>query len=268
MKIRCKNCFKTLRPNEEYCTYCGERSEEVAQLMKKGVSDIDSTTKLKLALVLYGILGFVGTGIFIVVFSLLYKKVGTSTMDFNVNANSLLVTSLVLLFVLLITYSKELKSMMFNGNIYMFGSTLLVGGISIVAIFLLSKISSFTKVVPSYMTEYINGGDRYLQENNGLFSIACMYISMIAVVVVEEIVFRRRLVDALDDDTLLSERWVLVIAALFSTFLDFIWVMSIETLFMSFIINLIMTLIYMNTNRSIGVNILLRIILVTLVFLF
>ena len=268
MKIRCKNCFKTLRNNEEYCTYCGEHSEEVEALMKKGTADIDSTTKLKLALVLYLALGFVGTGIFMIVFTLVYRKVGTDTWDFNVNANSLLITSLVLLFVLLLTYGKELKSMIFNGNIYQLASSMLIGAIMVVAIFFLSKITSFTKVVPDYMTDYINGGDRYNQENNGLFSIVCMYVSMFSVIIVEEIVFRRRLIDALDDDTLLNDKLVLIISALFATFLDFIWVMSVETLLMSFAINIVMSLIYMNTNRSIGVNVLLRVILITLVFLF
>ena len=268
MKIRCKNCFKTLRPNEEYCTYCGEHSEEVEALMKKGIADIDSTTKLKLALVLYTALGFVGTGIFMIVFTLIYRRVGTDNWDFNVNANSLLITSLVLLFVLILTYGKELKSMIFNGNIYQLLGSFMIGTIAIVAIYFLSKITSFTKVIPNYMTDFINGGDRYNQENNGIFSIACMYISMVAVSVVEEIVCRRRLVDALDDDTLLNDKLILVIATLFATFLDFIWVMSVETLLMSLVVNAVMTLIYMNTNRSIGVNVLLRVILITLVFLF
>lgn len=268
MKIRCKNCFKTLRPNEEYCTYCGEHSNEVAELMKKGVADIDSSTKLKLALVLYLALAFVGTGIFMVVFTLIYRKLGTSTWDFNVSANSIMITSIVLLLVLCITYSKELKSMIFNGTIYQLGGSLLIGAIMIAGMFLLSKITTFTKIVPSYMTDYINGGDRLLVENNGIFSIILMYISMVAVIICEEIVFRRRLIDALDDDTLLNEKLILVLGAVFATILDFMWIMSLETLLMSLVLNFVMTLIYMNTNRSIGINIILRVILVTLVFMF
>lgn len=36
MKIRCKNCYRVLDRNEEYCKACGEHSEQMKKAMETG----------------------------------------------------------------------------------------------------------------------------------------------------------------------------------------------------------------------------------------
>ena len=75
-------------------------------------------------------------------------------------------------------------------------------------------------------------------------------------------VFRKYLIDAFDDGTLLSDFWIIIISSLIATLGDFMWTMGVETIICSAILNLSMSAIYMYTNRSLGINILLRFLLV------
>ena len=81
------------------------------------------------------------------------------------------------------------------------------------------------------------------------------YDGQSCVAVVEEIIFRRLLIDAIDDSTMLSDSMVILVGGLVGTIADFAWMMSIETVVTSLIINLVMTGIYVNSNRSLGLNV-------------
>ena len=48
MKIRCKNCYRVLNPNEEYCTACGEHSAAMQKAMITGDYGPDNAGKLKI----------------------------------------------------------------------------------------------------------------------------------------------------------------------------------------------------------------------------
>ena len=48
MKIRCKNCYRVLNPNEEYCTACGEHSVAMQKAMITGDYGPDTVGKLKI----------------------------------------------------------------------------------------------------------------------------------------------------------------------------------------------------------------------------
>ena len=60
---------------------------------------------------------------------------------------------------------------------------------------------------------------------------------------------------------MLSDLWTVILTVLISTVLSFAWFMQVELLIMTVVINTLMTLLYINTNRSLGVNIIVRIIL-------
>ena len=45
MKIRCKNCYRVLNPNEEYCTACGEHSAAMQKAMITGDYGPDNAGK-------------------------------------------------------------------------------------------------------------------------------------------------------------------------------------------------------------------------------
>lgn len=269
MKIRCKNCFKVLQPNEEYCTHCGEHSEEMAKVMHEKNHELDSMAKFKLAMILFLSVAFLGTGVFTVTFTLIFTK----TTNYNwewiktiSSANSIFITSASLLLVLIIIYNKELKKMIFNGNLQQLIGSIIVGVLVCAIIIVMSKLTSFTKIVPSYMTDYLDGNERFLPNGGGI-SVWRLFFSMVFVSICEEVILRKRLIDMLDDETLLGEKAIIVVATLLGTFLDFIWIMSLETIIMMLVLNMTLSVIYMNTNRSIGLNIILRIILITIIFI-
>lgn len=269
LKIRCHNCYKVLKKNEDYCTHCGTYSEAMHDLMVNGTTEIDSTAEFKSSLIMYLAIGFLGTGIFTIALALIYKNVANYTWDWILEIskyNSILITSILLLILLLIIYRKELSSMVYNCEATQFFGALLIGMISIGAVFLLSELTTFTRIIPNFVTLYLDGGVRYLADGGGI-SIATLFIGLACITISEEIVIRKRLIDALDDDTLLSDVSIVIISALAGTLFNFLWVMTVETILMTFVINIIMSILYINTNRSIGVNVILRIILLILVFI-
>lgn len=269
MKIRCSNCYKVLKMNEEYCTHCGTHSPKMHDLMKYGTDEIDSAAEFKFSILWYLAIGFIGTGIFTIALALVYNNFTSYSWDWILQIskyNSLLVTSLVMLLIILISYRKELKSMLFNGTVKEFLGALLIGVITIVALFLLSKLTSFTCVIPKFVTSYLNDGERYIAGGGGVTVIG-IFVSFFAMIIVEEIIIRRRLIDYLDDDTLFSDTTVVIVSALSGTLMHFLWVMTVETLIMTFVLNIVMSIIYINTNRSIGVNVILRVILLVLLFI-
>lgn len=269
MKIRCTNCFKVLKPNEDYCTHCGTYSEEMARVMKEKPTELDSMAKFKLAMILFLSVAFLGTGIFTVTITLIYNK--TTEYSWNwiktvASANSLLITSAALLIVSLILYHKEIKKSLFNGNMNQLLGSLVVGGFVIAILVLMSKLTSVTKVIPSYMTDYLVGSERFLPNGGGI-NVWGLYFSMIFIAICEEIILRKRIIDMFDDETLLGEKMIILFSTLLISFLDFLWVMSLETVLMTIVLNAVLNAIYMYTNRSTCLNIIFRIILVTLIFI-
>ena len=68
------------------------------------------------------------------------------------------------------------------------------------------------------------------------------------------------LIDAFDD-TLLGDKAIYIFTVIIMTIFEIAWVMSLDILVVSLIVNIATTGIYMNTNRNVIYNILLRIIL-------
>lgn len=269
MKIRCNNCYKVLKKNEEYCTHCGTHSEKMHDLMVYGTTEIDSAQEFKSSILWYLAIGFLGTGIFTIALALVYNNFSSYAWDWILQIskyNSLLVTSIILLIIMLLSYRKELGSMLFNGNKKEFLGALLIGVITVVSLFIFSKLTTFTRVIPEFITSYLEGGERYITGGGGI-SVFGLFISFFAMVIVEEIIIRRRLIDYLDDDTLFGDTAIVIVSALAGTLMHFLWVMTVETLIMTFILNIVMSVIYINTNRSIGVNVILRVILLVLLFI-
>ena len=143
---------------------------------------------------------------------------------------------------------------------------MLVGILVMGIIGVLHYLSVNTRVIPNYMVDFLNGTIIFEVDGNWMSSTTLL-ISLLFSIVVEEIVFRKRLIDALDDETLLGDTAIVIISAIIATILDFMWLMSTETIITMFILNMAMSGIYMNTNRSIGINIILRVILICIIFI-
>ncbi|MEI3505324.1 MAG: hypothetical protein V8Q77_03495 [Bacilli bacterium] len=76
-----------------------------------------------------------------------------------------------------------------------------------------------------------------------------------------EALCRKRLVDALDE-TLLGEKTIFIITILVTTALETLWIMSLDVVIPLLILNIVLTGIYMYTNRNIFINIVLRVLLI------
>lgn len=263
MKIRCKNCYRVLKDNEEYCTSCGEYSPEMAEYMRTGNKEASEGQKFKTAFILFCLIGFLGTGVLSITIAAIDGSVDNNSLF---NLNSRFITSILLTIMLLIFFRKKLKNIFFNGTLMQTFGALGIGVILIATGVLLSLLTNFTKILPTYMTDY-------LQSSNVAFesfkeeSVLRILITMILVAFCEEYICRHRLIDFLDDATMLSDIWVVIISSLVGTIISFAWMMSIETLLMTLLINIASSIIYIYTNRSLGLNILLRIILIVSVVL-
>ncbi len=263
MKIRCKNCYRVLDKNEEYCKACGEHSEQMRRAMDTGNYGGAPVDRLKIGLLLFFILAFLGSGVVMVTLAVIKKD---STNDLFKSTYALLLSSGITILSIVIVHHKDLIDFIWNGNKKQFSQCLLIGLMSVVIVSLLSLLTDFTRVIPTVFTDYLHSG--YARFFSGKTTNASfILISLICVVVVEEIVFRRLLVDALDDATMLSDVMIILVGGLVGTICDFAWIMATETIIVAFIINLVMTGIYVNSNRSLGLNIFLRLLIIAIQFL-
>jgi len=266
LKIRCKKCFKVLKPNEEYCTNCGEHSDEVAQYMQEKKHTLDAASKFKLALIIFLAVAFVGTGILMVSFALIQNK-KYNTYDTNTcKAVSFLITSIVLLIFTLFSSFKDLKKLIFNGTIKELSLSLIMGALVIAIIIVLNYLSVNTRVIPNYMIDYLDDNIVFNVEGTWM-SIPTLFISLVFSVISEEILIRKKLLDMLDEETLWSDASIIVVGAVITTLLNFSWLMSTEIILTMFILNIACNAIYIYTNQSLGVNILLRIIMICIIFI-
>ena len=263
MKIRCKSCYRVLDRNEEYCKACGEHSEQMRKAMETGNFGGGPLERFKIAAILFLVLAFFGNGIMMISLGMITKD---SQVDLYKYTYALLFSSVLAFGAILIVHYKDLVDFIWNGNKEQFGKCLFIGSMTVAIVSLLSMLTNFTKVMPTVFSDFLHSGyARFFtgKDSNGMFIL----ISLLCVALVEEIVFRRLMIDAIDDSTMLSDNMVIVVGGVVATIASFAWVMRPEIIICSLIINLVMTGIYINSNRSLGLNIFLRILIIVIQFL-
>jgi len=135
-----------------------------------------------------------------------------------------------------------------------------IGLLVIVIVFLLGYILPFSQVFPRYVVEYLqNGGAVFWSLKEA--SISKIIIAYVFEGIATEVLLRKRIVDALDE-TMLGEKAIASISILGITLLETAWIMSLDVLIPLLLMNIVTTLIYMNTDRNVFVNVALRVILV------
>lgn len=268
MKIRCKNCYHVLKPQEEYCTSCGEHSREIEQLMKTGYIEISDKDKLKTALIIYALSAIFGNGIYMVILGLIQNKVMNSYNNLFCQSYALLISSIVTTLIFLIIYRKELKDMVITGTMKQIAASAIIGVLLILTCLLFSMVSSHTSALPGYITKFLSSGNAtFMQE--GDTNIITVLASFTLIIISQEIVFRRRMIDAFDNDTLLGDISIIIFSGLIGTFLDVMWVMSLDIVLTSLIINFTLSGIYMYTNRNVAVTTGIRLLLlISMIILF
>ena len=155
---------------------------------------------------------------------------------------------------------KDMKKTPLDRPLSTYIIALFIGIITIAIIILLSKILTFTQVFPSYIVKYLSSGSAkfFDVKNECIFKIVTGFI-FVAISI--EVLCRKRLVDALDE-TLLGEKTIFIITILVTTALETLWIMSLDVVIPLLILNIVLTGIYMYTNRNIFINIVLRVLLI------
>lgn len=263
MKIRCKNCYKVLDPNEEYCTFCGEHSEQMAKAMKTGNFGMNTTDKIKTSLLIYLLTAFMGNGICMIALAVFFNDATSSLYN---NSTALLISSIVTICLMGFVFHKDFILSIFNGTKKQFIAAIFASALFVCIALLLSQLNSFLSVLPNYMTEYLKSGQAKFLDGKEA-SIVKLFIPLVFVVITQELISRKFFIDALDENTLFGNTAVVISSAVVGTLLEFLWLMSIETIIVSFLINIFMSLLYIHTNRSILVNIVTRVVLVIGVFI-
>ena len=212
---------------------------------------------------LFAVLAFLGNGIIMTIFAVIKEDASSSLFN---KSYALLFSSILAFLAIFIIHIKDLKDFFWNGNKNQFINCFVVGMLFVVFATLCSLLTKYTRVLPLYATNYLSSGAAKLFSGPKT-NISVLFVSFILVALTEEIVFRRLLIDALDDGTMLGDTGVIIVAGLVGTIMSFSWIMSVETLIVSLVMNLVLAGIYANSNRSLGLNILFRILIIVSQFI-
>ncbi len=263
MKIRCKNCYRVLDVNEEYCKSCGTHSEQMAKAMATGDFSGGPVERFKIGLILFLILAFLGNGIIMTLFAVIEEN---PNQDLYNRSSAMIFSSIITFVVVTAIHYRDLKDWIWNGNKKQFINVAILGIIFLAITALLPLLSDVTQVIPEYIKNYLTKGNPSWF-GNGTTNIFFILIALILVAFVEEVIFRRLLIDTLDDATLLGDISIILLTGLVSTIFDFAWIMAPETLISSFLIHTFLAGVYANTNRSLGMTFLFRVLIIVCQFI-
>ena len=284
MKIRCRSCYRVLNNDEEYCTRCGAHSDEVKELMDSGITPIDEVLVAKQSILMYLLVAFLLNGILNVLFGIIFNTIhegynyGEVGMDLPLAvtyfsaANSLLITSLVIIFVAFMFNYKDLMPFIKINDKKRFAITTVVGSLIMVGITFITKYTDLT-FLPIYIRDFLISPtiDMKLEGSLNLFKII---VILICYSFCEEVIFRKAIINGFDEGTLLRDSSIIILQTLISTilsslcflllqktsFTDYMW-----TIGGNFIFHFLMGLNYYFNKRSITSNLIIRLIFIVLV---
>ena len=284
MKIRCRSCYRVLNNDEEYCTRCGAHSDEVKELMESGITPIDEVAVAKQSIIMYLLIAFLLNGILNVLFGVVFNTIhagynyGEVGMDLPLAvtyfsaANSLLITSLIIVFVAFMFNYKDLLPFLKINNKNRFIITTCIGVVVMVGITFITKYTDLT-FLPIYMRDFLMNPtiDMKLEGSLNLFKII---VVLLCYGFAEEVIFRKALINGFDEGTLLRDSSIIILQTLISTilsslcflllqktsFIDYMWTIGGNLIF-----HLLMGLNYYFNKRSITSNLIIRLIFIILV---
>lgn len=284
MKIRCRSCYRVLNNDEEYCTRCGTHSDEVKELMDSGITPIDEVAVAKQSLIMYLLIAFLLNGILNVLFGVIFNTIhagynyGEVGMDLPLAvtyfsaANSLLITSVIIIFVAFMFNYKDLLPFIKINDKKQFLITTGVGILVMVGITFITKYTDLT-FLPIYIRDFLMNPtiDMKLEGSFNLFKII---VVLLCYAFAEEVIFRKALINGFDEGTLLRDSSIIILQTLISTiltsacflllqktsFVDYMWTIGGNLIF-----HLLMGLNYYFNKRSIASNLIIRLIFIILV---
>lgn len=260
MKIRCKNCYRILNKNEEYCTSCGEYSTRMHNAMVTGDFGPNPGEKFKLSLGIFLIAGFIVCGILQVVFAAIENKEngGNGFTSLFCQSNSLFYSSLLATLIFVLFFKKDRKDFIPQSKKEEWLGASLIAVFAIIITVLLSLLFKYTQIIPKFIVDYFKEGSVKFFDLKGACTLKIVIGSILSALCLE--VVKKYLIDALDD-TMLGDTAIFVIAAISTTIMELAWVMSLDIVICALIVNITTTGIYMYTNRNIVINLVLRVLL-------
>lgn len=286
MKIRCRNCFRVLNNDEEYCTRCGTHSEEIKHIMINGIVVDDEVAIAKKNLAIYFLIAFLANGIINVIFGILfdslfegynYGGIGTDlplAITYFATSNSLFYSSIICFLTFVALSLKDWQKNFEIKNKNRFYITIGIFGIIMLGFVLLTKFTDFS-FVPTFIRDFLVAPTEEMLLPNS-FNLFKVIIILLLYAITEEIVLRKSLMMAFDEGTLLPDSFIVVLQALISTvfygivFLIFQKTGFIEILWCtiaSFIFNIVLGINFYLNDRKIFNNLIIRIIFIILLLI-
>ena len=285
MRIRCKNCYRVLNNNEEWCTRCGAHSDEVAELIAKGIEPLDEMSVAKTNSLLYLLIAFLINGILSVLFGVIfdsmyegynYGSVGTDlplAIKYFSAINALTISGLVMMVVAFFINLKEIKKYFIIKKPLNFWISLAAGLLILIGLCFASKYSYFS-IIPFYFKEFLTNPTEDMLLS-GSMNILKVLVVLLSYGIVEEFVFRKAFMSALDECTLMPDWAIVVVDALVGTVLFSVcFLILVKTTALNYLLGILASIVFnalMATNyfindHTITSNLILRVLLVILVF--
>lgn len=286
MKIRCKNCFRVLNNDEEYCTRCGEHSDEIKHIMTNGIILDDEVAIGKKNLAIYFLIAFLVNGIINVIFGILfdslfegynYGGIGTDmplAITYFATSNSLFYTSIIAFLTFFTLSLKDFYKNFEIKNLSKFFITLQIFAVVMLGLVLITKFTAFS-FVPTYIKEFlVSPSSEMLLANS--FNLFKVIVILVLFAITEEIVFRKSLMMAFDEGTLLPDSIIVILQALISTvFYIIVFLIFQKSAFIdlllctiaSFVFNVILGINFYFNDRKIFNNLIVRIIFIILLLI-
>lgn len=286
MKIRCRSCYRVLNNDEEYCTRCGAHSDEIKELVDSGITPIDEVAVAKQSILSYLFIAFLLNGILNVLFGVIfdtihkgynYGEVGSElplAVTYFSASNSLLITSLIIVVVSFLFNYKDLLPFLKinNKKIFLFCTSII--SLLMVGFSFITKYTDLT-FLPIYIRDYLIEPTQDMKLV-GSFNLFKIIVILVCYAFVEEVIFRKAIINGFDQGTLLRDSTIIIIQALIGTILSSVCFLLLQktsfgnymwTLGGSFIFQLIMGLNYYFNKRSIASNLIIRLIFIILVII-
>lgn len=283
MRIRCKNCYRVLNNDEEWCTRCGAHSDEVAELMKSGIEPINEVHIMKSSLLLYLLIAFLVNGLLNVIFGVIfnamydnyyYGEVGSNLPNAIVYfsaINSLMVTSIIMAIVAYFVNLKDFNTFLKIKDQKRLLISLIIGLFVSAGLVVLARFTNVT-IIPIYFRDFLleKTPDMTLTGSMKLFKII---VVLVFYGIAEEIIFRKAIIGGMDEATLLPDWQIVILQGLIATVLSALCFLILARLSLvnyllclaaSLIFNTTMGFCYYYNKKSLVVNLIIRMAIIIL----
>lgn len=283
MRIRCKNCYRVLNNDEEWCTRCGTHSDEVAELMKSGIEPINEVHIMKSSLLLYLLIAFLVNGLLNVIFGVIfnamydnyyYGEVGSNLPNAIVYfsaINSLMVTSIIMAIVAYFVNLKDFNSFLKIKDQKRLLISLIIGLFVSAGLVVLARFTDLS-IIPIYFRDFLleKTPDMTLTGSMNLFKII---VVLVFYGLAEEIIFRKAIIGGMDEATLLPDWQIVILQGLMATVLSALCFLILARLSLvnyllclaaSLIFNTTMGFCYYYNKKSLVVNLIIRMAIIIL----